>query len=126
MSACVGSCNVIKSSLWYRENGVVTARKAWSVCLYTSLTLGDTNHKDYDPTTPLCSQDTPSSQSHPEFTMFLMFSALHLISSSFSTFFVLIVAWFLPHMPPACGNASHSKQSTTENRTQEAKEAGQW
>lgn len=32
--------------------------------LYTSLTVYDTNHKDYDPTTPLCSQDTCPPLSH--------------------------------------------------------------
>lgn len=69
--------------LWYRENRAAIARKASSVCL----TVYDTNHKDYDPTIPLCSQDT-----HP-----LLSHVLNLQCSCHFLYFT----WFALHCLPA-------------------------
>lgn len=126
MSSCVGSGNII--SLWYMEKQAVIARKAWSVCLISWIPhLPCTTQTTETMTLPLpCAVKTHTLLS----AMSSIYNVPVISCTSVDLFLIVILlcldcGMVLPHMPPACGDTSHSKQSTAENRTWEAKEGRQ-
>lgn len=133
MSTYAGWCSITNPSFWNREDMAVTAREVWGVCLPLLCT-----HLPYR---------VPYKPQKPAVTIPLPCAAeMHILLSVMSLIYKCpcyfpYFTWSTLHSQPALpwlfsGFVSHaadlwrhfpySKQTTTENRTWEAKEGEQW